>query len=311
MLADLSPPSRPLRLGTRSSPLAMAQAAMAKAALIAAHGWADDAVTIVPVLASGDKILDRALADVGGKALWTKELDAWLISGEIDFAVHSMKDVETIRPDALAIVAMLPRADVRDRLLGAPSIAAIPQGSTVGTSAPRRTAQLLRMRPDLKIALFRGNVQTRLAKLERGEVAATLLAAAGLDRLGLHDLGASVATETLLCAPAQGAIGIECLAANADVGGWLAAINHGDTFRCVMAERALLAALKADCHSPVAALAVAEGEGLYLRAEILALDGSEAVQDEARFEATDSAAPARLACALLDKASPALRAIFG
>ncbi len=307
----MNKPTFPLRLGTRASPLAKVQAEMVKAALITAHGWEPDAIRIVPVIASGDKVLDRALSEVGGKALWTKELDAWLASGEIDFAVHSMKDVETVRPDHLAIAAMLPRADVRDKLLGVASLEDIPLGGTIGTSAPRRTAQLLRIRPDLKVVLFRGNVQTRLTKLERGEVDATLLAAAGLARLGLDALGAVIPIETLLCAPAQGAIGIECLADNAEVRVWLAAINHADTFRCVLAERALLGALSADCRSPVAALAVRDGNELYLRAEILAADGSECVVDEARFNPGDTDAPARLARAMLAKASPALRASFG
>jgi hydroxymethylbilane synthase len=170
----------PFRLGTRASPLALAQAKMVRDALIAAHGWAEADVVLRPVVASGDRVLDRALADVGGKALWTKELDQWLAAGEIDASVHSMKDVETLRPPEFTIGAMLPRADVRDRLVGAASIDAIPQGGRFGTSAPRRRAQMLRLRPDLDIILFRGNVQTRLAKIETGEAAATLLAAAGV-----------------------------------------------------------------------------------------------------------------------------------
>ena len=228
-----SPSQSPLRLGTRASPLAMAQAHMVADALRAAHGWDEGAIDIRPVVASGDRILDRPLADIGGKALWTKELDRALIEGEIDFAVHSMKDVETIRPAALTIAAMLPRADVRDRLVGANTIATIRQGGIVGTSSPRRSAQVRRARPDINIVLFRGNVQTRLGKLEAGEVDATLLAAAGLDRLGLTNLGHAIDPETMLPAPAQGAIGIECLAGNDAVRGWLAPINHLDTFDCV------------------------------------------------------------------------------
>ncbi len=284
---------------------------MARAALLAAHGWADDAIELVPVVASGDKVQDRALADVGGKALWTKELDQWLDSGEIDIAVHSMKDVETIRPDAFVIGAMLPRADVRDRLLGAASLDAIPAGAKVGTSAPRRTAQLLRMRPDLDITLFRGNVQTRLKKLAEGEVAATLLAAAGLDRLDMADIGMSIPVNVMLPAPSQGAIGIECLAANAAVRGWLAAIDHGDTHACVAAERALLGALSADCRSPVAALALRDGDALWLRAKIYTLDGVEMAEAETRCAPGDLAAARALGNRLLESASPALRAAFG
>ena len=164
---------RPLKLGTRASPLALAQAHLVRAALLAAHGWDETRVEIVPMTASGDRILDRPLAEVGGKALWTKELDRALIDGSVDFAVHSMKDVETLRPADFSIVAMLPRADVRDRLIGAPSIADLPQGARIGTSSPRRAAQLRRLRPDLQIVLFRGNVATRLAKLDAGEADAT------------------------------------------------------------------------------------------------------------------------------------------
>ncbi len=307
----MSHPDKPLRLGTRASPLAMAQAHMVKAALLAAHGWADDAIELVPVVASGDKVQDRALADVGGKALWTKELDQWLDSGEIDFAVHSMKDVETIRPEAFVIGAMLPRADVRDRLLGASSLDAIPPGAKVGTSAPRRTAQLLRMRPDLEITLFRGNVQTRLKKLADGDVAATLLAAAGLDRLGMGELGTAIPVDVMLPAPSQGAIGVECLAANAAVRDWLAAIDDGDTHHCVDAERALLGALSADCRSPVAALAVGEEHSLWLRAKIYTLDGKEMAEAETRCALGDLDAARALGDRLLEAASPALRATFG
>ena len=173
-----------LRLGTRRSPLAMAQAQEARSRLCAAHGWSEDAVELVPVLASGDRIQDRPLAEIGGKALWTRELDQWLAAGEIDAAVHSMKDVETIRPPELVIAAVLPRADKRDVLLGAATVAALPQGAVVGTSAPRRAAQLLHARPDCRVVPLRGNVATRMAKLAAGEVQATFLAAAGLQRLG-------------------------------------------------------------------------------------------------------------------------------
>ncbi|HEY6870625.1 MAG TPA: hydroxymethylbilane synthase, partial [Novosphingobium sp.] len=154
------PLDRPLRLGTRRSPLAMAQAEEARDRLCEAHGWPAEAIGLVTVTASGDRIQDRPLAEIGGKALWTKELDAWLLAGEIDFAVHSAKDVETIRPAGIAIAAILPREDVRDVLVGAASVHALPQGARVGTSAPRRAAQLLHVRPDCTIVPFRGNVAT-------------------------------------------------------------------------------------------------------------------------------------------------------
>jgi hydroxymethylbilane synthase len=284
---------------------------MVAGALRAAHGWTEDAVRIVTVKTSGDRIQDRPLADIGGKALWTKELDRALIDGEIDFAVHSMKDVETIRPDAIAIAAMLPRADVRDRLIGAEGVAALRQGAVVGTSSPRRAAQLLRLRPDLSITMFRGNVATRLVKLEAGEADATLLAAAGLDRLGQGDVGVAIPVDVMLPAPAQGAVGIETLADNAGMRALLGAISHTDTFDCVMAERALLLALGGTCHSPIAALAQIEGEDIRLCAEILSGGGDEHVAGETRFSRDgEGSAPAVLGRALLGRASPALRGLF-
>ncbi len=304
-------PDKPLRLGTRASPLAMAQAHMVRDELCAAHGWSLDAIEIKPVIASGDKILDRALAEVGGKALWTKELDVSLLSGEIDFAVHSMKDVETERPAEFIIAAMLERGDVRDRIIGVESPDALPFGARVGTSAPRRTAQLLRLRPDLKITLFRGNVATRLAKLKAGEADATLLAAAGLDRLGMFDTGTAVQVNVMLPAPSQGAIGVETLASNASVNVCLSAINHAATHNCVSAERAVLAALSGDCRSAIAALAVMDGDRINLRAEIFSPDGLLHVSGEVHCVLGGMDAAYALGKALLDRAPPALRAHFG
>jgi hydroxymethylbilane synthase len=283
---------------------------MTAQALIARHGWPEDAVQTVIVQTSGDRIQDRPLADIGGKALWTKELDRALIEGEIDFAVHSMKDVETIRPADIAIAAMLPRADVRDRLVGAVSLAALPDKPVVGTSSPRRAAQVRRARPDASIILFRGNVATRLAKLEQGFAHATLLAAAGLDRLGREDVGTAIEVDEMLPAPAQGAVGIEALAANRQMLDWLAAIKDADTFDCVMAERAVLRALGGTCHSPIAALARIEGDKIAVRAEILTADGTEKVDGKADAVRGNFDAARLLGKALLDRASPALRALF-
>ena len=296
------------RLGTRGSPLALTQAHMVKRALEAAHGWPETMIEIVTVKTSGDRIQDRPLAEVGGKALWTKELDLALEDGRIDFAVHSMKDVETIRPAHIAIAAMLPRADVRDRLIGAESIDAIRHGGRVGTSSPRRSAQIMRLRPDLEIVLFRGNVDTRLSRLNLGEADATLLAAAGLDRLGRPDVGAPVPVETMLPAPAQGAVGIEARRDDAEMRALLAAIDDAETSASVRAERALLARLGATCRSPVAALAVPEGGRLRLRGQILSADGRESVEGEASIDAPDDVA--RLAAELLGRATPSLRAQF-
>lgn len=302
--------NQPLRLGTRGSPLALRQADMVAAALIAAHGLAPDAIMIVPIRTSGDRIQNRALADIGGKALWTKELDRALFDGVIDFAVHSMKDVETIRPEAIVIAAMLERADVRDRLIGAETVSALAEGARVGTSSPRRAAQIRRIRPDLHPILFRGNVATRLAKLAAGEADATLLAAAGLDRLGRPEIGHAVETEEMLPAPAQGAVGIETLADREDVRLLLAAIDHRETSMAVMAERAFLAALGADCRSPVAALAARDGVGWRLRAEILSGDGTLYEADNTVIAGDHVAAAGALARTLLDRADPALRALF-
>lgn len=280
---------------------------MVRDALTAAHGWDPRQIEIVQIKTSGDRIQDRPLAEVGGKALWTKELDLALNEGRIDFAVHSMKDVETIRPDEIVIAATLPRADVRDRLIGAKSIAAIRQGGRVGTSSPRRSAQVQRLRPDLEIVLFRGNVDTRLARLAAGEADATLLAAAGLDRLR-RDAGHAIEIETMLPAPAQGAVGIEARRDDEQVRAWLTAIDHPATQACVRAERALLARLGADCRSPVAALALVQGADLRLRAEILSPDGRLCEAGEAVIG--DPSEAADLASELLGRAPPELQAIF-
>jgi len=300
--------ARPLRLGTRGSPLALWQANMVADALRSIHGLAPDAIEIVPIRTTGDQVQDRALAEIGGKALWTKELDRALLEHEIDFAVHSMKDVETIRPPEIVIAAIPPRADTRDRLIGADSLAALPPNARVGTSSPRRAAQVLRARPDAQILLFRGNVDTRLRKLAEGEADATLLAAAGLERLGRDDIGTPLSE--LLPAPAQGAVGVEARADDSEILGLLAVIDHKPTSLCVRAERALLAGLGADCRSPVAALAGLELGQIHLRAEILSEDGAQHQAGEIIFPFHDKSAPQALARILLDRAAPDLRALF-
>jgi hydroxymethylbilane synthase len=294
------------RLGSRGSPLALVQTNLVRTALCHVRGWAPDDVTVTVIRTTGDRVQDRALAEIGGKALWTKELDRALLDGEIDAAVHSMKDVETIRPATIALAATLPRADVRDRLIGASSIEALPHGATIGTSSPRRAAQLRRRRPDVHPVLFRGNVDTRLAKLASGEVDATLLAAAGLDRLGRGDVGVSISADAMLPAPAQGAVGIEVRAAETAARAAVEAINDAATSACIAAERALLAALRADCHSPVAALATLADGVLTLRGELLSEDGAHAV--EGCIEGDD--AGARLAADLLARAPAEVRRLF-
>lgn len=304
-------PTPVLRLGTRRSPLALAQANEARARLCAAHGWDENRVELVPVIASGDKIQDRPLAEIGGKALWTKELDEWLLEGRIDAAVHSMKDVETIRPDAMAIAAILPRADVADVLVGSDSLEAIPAGSRIGTSAPRRAAQLLHARPDCSVVPLRGNVATRLAKLKAGEADVTLLAAAGLARLDESGVGTRLDERNWLPAPAQGAIGIECRADDVQTRAVLAAINHGESREAVLAERALLAKLSGDCHSPIAMLATREGSMLTLRCALFSPDGAERIEHSATGPASEHGWIADLAEVLLRDLTPGMQSYFG
>jgi hydroxymethylbilane synthase len=311
-IADLLA-ARPIRLGTRASPLAMAQAHMTAAALRARWGLSDDQIELAPVVASGDRITDRPLADVGGKALWTRELDWSLGGGAIDLSVHSMKDVETVRPDAFYMAAMLPRADVRDVLLGAPSIAALPQGARFGTSSPRRAAQIRSVRPDIVPVLFRGNVATRIGKLQSGEADATLLAAAGLDRLEETLPGIASArldTDTWLPAPSQGAVGVEVRADDAPMRALIAGIDDAPTSAAVGAERALLFALGGNCHSAVAALARISGDAIHLRAVLYSEDGAQHVSGEATFTVQDTAGPARLAAELLGRAPDTITRLF-
>ena len=299
-----------LRLGTRGSPLALAQARKVAAAIETAQRWPADYVEIVPIKTSGDRIQDRPLAEIGGKGLWTKELDQALLAGEVDFCVHSMKDVESERPDEIHIAAMRPRGDYRDRLIGAPSIEQIPQGARFGTSSPRRAAQLKRMRPDLEIVPLRGNVGTRLRKIEAGEVDATLLASAGLKRLGLETVGTAIPVETLLPAPAQGALGMECRANDKRTQSVLTTVNNQITYSAIMAERAFTRALGGTCHSPVAALCLLDDGELRLRAQLYSEDGSEMIEDKAVFECGDDETPRALALRMLDNAPDAIRRLF-
>lgn len=311
-MTDIHTSSSPrLRLGTRNSPLAMAQAQETRTRLCAAHGWDEASIELVPVVASGDKVLNRPLADIGGKALWTKELDLWLAEGHTDASVHSMKDVETIRPDWMVIPAILPRADVRDVLIGAQSLAALPQGARIGTSAPRRAAQLLHLRPDCSTVIFRGNVARRLARLEADEADATFLAAAGLERLDQMEVGAPLDPSHWLPAPSQGAIGVECRADDKATQALLAAIDHGPSRAQIMAERAVLLALGGTCQSPVAMLSQnAAGGKIALRCALFSPDGTERVEGEEVFSPGDADGPALLARRLLSAAGPAIRAHF-
>ena len=298
-----------LRLGTRGSALALAQARKVAAAIETSQRWPEGWVQVTPVTTTGDKVQDRPLAEIGGKYLWTKELDKALMAGELDFCVHSMKDVESVRPKDIHVAAVRPRGDVRDRIIGAESIEALKQGAVVGTSSPRRAAQLLRIRPDLKIVPIRGNVETRLAKVEAGEVDATLLASAGLKRLGI-DAGTAIPTEIMLPAPGQAVIGMECKTNDTRTQSVLTTVNNEITYACVMAERAFTRALGASCASPVAAFAVLEDGDLRMRAQLFSEDGKEMVEDRAVFDCGDDKTPEELARKLLSEAPESIRRLF-
>jgi hydroxymethylbilane synthase len=264
-------------LGTRGSPLALAQADEARRLLAHAHGWAVERIALEVIRTSGDRIQDRPLAEAGGKGLFTKEIDAALLAGAIDAAVHSAKDLPSLSPAGVTIAAVLPREDVRDALVSifADTIEGLPPGATFGAASLRRQAQALRLRPDLKPELLRGNVETRLKKAEAGAVGATLLALAGLKRLGLGDRARAVLDlERFLPAPGQGAIAITARSANARALQALAPISDGETSAALTAERAFLAELEGSCCTPIAGLAVIEAGGLRLRGEVLRPDGS-------------------------------------
>ena len=286
-----------LRIGTRGSPLARVQAETVRAALAAAHPelCAPDALAIEVIRTTGDRVRDRALSEIGGKGLFTKEIEEALLAGAIDMAVHSMKDMPTWQPDGLAIVCQLEREDPRDALIanGAGSIAALRGGAVVGSTSLRRKAQLLARRPDLEVVLFRGNVDTRLRKLAAGEVDAALLAMAGLKRLGLAGRAnvVALAIDEMLPAVGQGAICVECRADDAATRALLAPLKHASTETAVAAERAFLAELDGSCRTPIAGHAVLDSEyAVVFRGLILRPDGSESHRAERRGPAADAAA---------------------
>jgi hydroxymethylbilane synthase len=253
----------------------------------------EDAVLIRVIKTTGDHVLNRPLAEIGGKGLFTKEIDDALLAGAVDLAVHSMKDVPTLLPDGLVIAAMLPRADVRDALIapGRTSIAALPARAVVGTASLRRKAQILARRSDLQVVPLRGNVQTRLRKLAAGEVAATLLAMAGLHRLGLQEAATSaLSTEEMLPAVAQGAIGIEARRRDQGLAAVLARLSDAPTFRCVVAERGFLAALEGSCRTPIAALAELDGDQVRFRGLVARPDGQDTRRIERRAGADEAEA---------------------
>ena len=282
----------PLRIGTRGSPLALTQAEETRDRLIATHGLTAEAFHIEVIKTTGDNVQDRALSEIGGKGLFTKEIEEALLGHRIDIAVHSMKDMPTVLPDGLEIPCLLPREDVRDAFVSLrhESIAALPEGAVVGSSSLRRRAQLLSRRPDLRLVEFRGNVQTRLRKLDEGVAEATFLAVAGLNRLGQLELAANaIDPDEMLPAVAQGAIGIEIRSDDAATAGLLAPIHDRGTETRLAAERAFLAGLDGSCRTPIAGLALLDGDNVTFRGEIVRPDGSERLTTERVGGAADAA----------------------
>ena len=284
-----------LRIGARASPLARAQAALVRDRL-ASKGGAE-AAKIIAIRTSGDRIQDRTLAEAGGKGLFTKEIDQALLDGGIDLAVHSMKDLPTWLPDGLGLPCMLEREDPRDAFISeaASSLARLPAGAVVGTASLRRQAQILKLRPDLVVVPFRGNVETRLRKLGEGEADAILLALAGLKRLGLAHVATQVIeADEILPAVGQGAIGIVCRDGDDGVMEALAPLNHARTMERVAAERAMLEVLDGSCRTPIAALAdVDRGGAMHLRGLIASPDGARVYETERRGPAAEADAMGR------------------
>ena len=307
MTYALPTPAHPFKIGTRGSPLALWQAHEVRRCLMAAYSLPETAFEIVVIKVTGDQILDKALKEIGGKGLFTREIEEALLDGGIDIAVHSMKDMPTVQPAGLILDCYLPREDVRDGFVS-PAVAGLmdlPQGATVGSSSLRRRAQLAHRRPDLKLVEFRGNVQTRMKKLEDGVAVATFLAMAGLNRLGMAQHAKPIAVTEMLPAVAQGAIGVERRLADPRAEAMLAAIHHTPTGQQLAAERGFLARLDGSCETPIAGLAVLEGSTLWLRGEILRPDGTRVIAGELRGPVADAAAiGAALADQVLAEAGP-------
>ncbi len=305
-----------IKIGTRGSPLAMAQAGEVKARLLAAHrGLTEADIELVAIKTSGDTIQDRLLIEEGGKSLFTKEIEDQLLAGNIDFAVHSTKDMSAVLPEGLTLSTFLNREDPRDAFLSpvAGSIKDLPKGAVVGTSSLRRQAQVLRLRPDLEIVPFRGNVETRIKKMRKGEVAAIFLAAAGLNRLGLsHEITALMPYEEMLPAPGQGAICIEAREGDEETARLLKPLNHEPTALAVRAERAVSLALGASCRMPLAAHASFGDNLVKAQAALFSPDGKGAWTVAGKANGEDAEALGwQLGEELLKKADPDLIREFG
>lgn len=307
MTKTLPSPTSPLKIGTRGSPLALAQAYETRSRLMVGFDLPEDAFEIVVIKVTGDAIQDRPLKEIGGKGLFTREIEEDLLAGRIDIAVHSMKDMPVEQPAGLLLDTYLPREDVRDAFVSphASAISGLAEGETVGTSSLRRKAQLLNRRPDLNVVEFRGNVQTRLKKLEDGVAKCTFLAMAGLKRLNLSAVPATpIETDDMLPAVAQGAIGIERRADDMAVADLLAAIHDKETGERLACERAYLATLEGSCETPIAGLAMLRGGTIHLSAEILRPDGSEALTDAQSAPIEDGAAMGHEVAAKLTERAP-------
>jgi hydroxymethylbilane synthase len=303
-----------LRIGTRGSPLALAQAHLVRRLIAAANGVAEAEIAIEVIQTSGDRLKEAALSEVGGKGLFSKEIEAALHEGTIDIGVHSSKDLATTLPDGLFLPVFLEREDIRDAFvsLSAKSLDELPRGAKFGTSSIRRGAQILRQRPDLVIVPFRGNVDTRLNKLRSGVADATLLAVAGLNRLGRsNEITAFLDPRVFPPAPAQGAIGIEARSDDTRTIGIVAPLNHGPTATAVAGERALLRVLDGSCRTAIGVFTELEGGRITLHGEILAPDGSSSVEAS---QTGDAAAAAEVGALLGEKlkamAGPLLLAQF-
>jgi len=308
MTFDLPTPAQPFKIGTRGSPLALAQAHETRSRLMAAFTLPEDAFEICVIKVTGDQILDKPLREIDGKGLFTREIEEALLDGSIDIAVHSTKDMPVDQPAGLIMETFLPREDVRDAFVSLKykSLSELPDGAVVGSSSTRRRAQLAAKFPKLKVVEFRGNVQTRLKKLEDGVADATFLATAGLRRLGMDDVPYTpINPEDMLPAIAQGAIGIEQRIGDDRASAMLAAIHDKETGDRLAAERTFLGALDGSCETPIGALAEVTGDQLRLRGEILREDGSEVLAEEAIGPVADGPAMGkRMAESLLAKAGP-------
>ena len=292
MTRDLPTPDTPMKLGTRGSPLALAQAHETRDRLSAAFDLPPEAFEIVVIKTTGDRIIDRPLKEIGGKGLFTREIEAAILKGEIDIAIHSMKDMPVLQPEGLVLDTYLPRGDVRDAFVSphVGGLADLEPGARVGTSSLRRRAQGLVAYPHLEVVEVRGNVQTRLKKLDDGVAACTFLAMAGLNRLGRSDVAtAAIETDEMLPAVAQGAIGIERRRDDTRTAEMLEAIHDKVTGQRLAAERAFLAALDGSCETPIAGLAELDGGTLRLRGQVLRPDGSEALDDDQSAPVEDGA----------------------